>query len=459
MALPFLTRIFHRVPSLFDARMPAAKRPQDQKHFIKKLNGLIRQAKVVQPPQVHLLSLADLRPALPTRWPGSRPHTAAMLAKAVIIANLDPPRLFTEIDPDTYLLAFPSLGLEQARHRLYKIAGDVSWALSSGQFVSPPALAASLPFSSVCRWWRLDLTAIERGLSQARALVPVHSAAAPQSRPAPMAKGARPIARAECRSWPCVHDNGTSPPLRPRLAAPALAPDSQLRVVWRPTWVSQARALSAHCARIVRSDGGGRPWLEGSAAYPSGSKASLMTIERHVIGAVVSILQNGAVTTDLILQICWESLQRQTRRLVTGLIADLPNDILGHRVKMEIFGMPEQETGPNLLEMVGFLRRIGCETLLRQSPERADCAMAARSGASMIGIDLSCLHPDQNFSDEELMVNLLRLRDKARRHNLGFYLWGVRRRPLLTFAINNGFDMVNGPALAGDLPCPTGKGI
>jgi len=35
----------------------------------------------------------------------------------------------------------------------------------------------------------------------------------------------------------------------------------------------------------------------------------------------------------------------------------------------------------------------------------------------------------------------------------------VRRRPLLTFAINNGFDMVNGPALAGDLPCPTGKGI
>jgi hypothetical protein len=46
------------------------------------------------------------------------------------------------------------------------------------------------------------------------------------------------------------------------------------------------------------------------------------------------------------------------------------------------------------------------------------------------------------------------LLDLARKSGLGVYLWGVRRRALVVGAVQDGFAMVNGPALMKDLAKP-----
>ena len=92
--------------------------------------------------------------------------------------------------------------------------------------------------------------------------------------------------------------------------------------------------------------------------------------------------------------------------------------------------------------------------MIRLRPSSASIALLARSKTKLVGLDLGDLSADEQMSDDDLLGNLERFYQVARRRNVDCYLWGVRRRRVLGGAIGVGYGMVNGLGLMSDIGEP-----
>lgn len=238
---------------------------------------------------------------------------------------------------------------------------------------------------------------------------------------------------------------------------PPLPADAVLSLSWRPTWMGSNETLGAYLARVARVDQPGQKPREGSRAYPFDGGDSALRLDRAVVaGAVRELCAVDAPTprAALILPLHWASVSSARRLSLLAPLADLSDGQRGGRVVFELFGLPDDLATHDLGATISALRPLCREVMLRVSLDQPRAARAADCGASAIGTDLDDLSAASSADDDDLLDALAGLHQKADAARLGVYVWGLRRRAIVTGTVIGGYSLVNGPALMKDLPRP-----
>jgi hypothetical protein len=471
------------------------ERRQEQLYFVHSMNRWSRGNSGPKP-RVYLLSLSDYRTTISEKWTRISDRVA-QVTRMIIQRNIGKVGLFAQTDDETFVMAMPSLDRHEAHRRVAKIASDLTNSLLGAQLVRgqrPVAITAQADLAALLTGeGMLDVKALRQVIAEARAIIASPSdptaaladlvagatriafgknEAAAGSATDPVAADdprARPIRsvnewleitaeKKTRREWECFR-----PDHRPATTAldlpevPSLGEESNLSVVWRPCWVDSNATISAYASRIIRRDHEGGDLLEGSAAYPTGSNADVLALDRRTVSAAAQVLDYGkrdlgAIT--LILSLCFSSFHRSLRWSLTGPIADLPAAVRRDRLKIELFGLRPTVSEADLSDVVSYINSIGCETMVRFHPSAANLALLRKVKVGMIGLDLAELRSEDQMGDEDLLANLDRFREMAADRQMRAYLWGIRRRRLLIGSVLCGFNLVNGPGLMRDVGVP-----
>ena len=459
-----------------------AERDDEQRCFVHAIQRMVKANPVLRS-HVYIISLADFRQTVAAKW-SRLADKVMLLTRAIIHKHMDKLSLLAQADDDTFILAMPALDRLEARRRIARMASDLSAALIGDQVLSgqrPAAVTANLPFEDVVDGdGKLDLAAIQGAVHRARAVIDAGVSEDAQSKadiaepeairiPPPandLTVGSRWAwrngewvdfaagTRKAQSAWSCFHFGALqSQSTSPGEDVPPLPEGAKLSVFWRPTWISANDGVAAYWARPCRVDAEGVPSREGPGAYPTGAATGILAIDRHLAIAVAAILTGRFADlgrASLVLPLSWPSLGTQNRWLVTGCLADLPAGVRRDFLKIELFRIPAEASLNELKDVVHFLRGLGGEVLVRLNARSAPVGLMAKSGATMVGLDLAELRSDEQMPDDALLVNLARFCQMAERNRVGCYLSGVRRQRVLGGAIGGGFAMVNGPALMND---------
>ncbi|HIJ62380.1 MAG TPA: hypothetical protein HPQ04_06770 [Rhodospirillaceae bacterium] len=462
------------------------ERNDEQQGFVHAIQRMVAANPALRS-HIYIISLADFRQTVAAKW-ARLADKVMLLTRAVIHKHMDRLSLLAQADDDTFVLAMPSLDRVEARRRVARMASDLSASLMGDQALGgqrPAAVTANLPFAEVVGDnGKLDLAAIHEAVRKTRAIIDAApakvaegdgNAGSPESIRIPQPANdekAKPRwswrngewedieagNRKTASAWRCFRFGAQSQEtLEPGDEVPPLPAGARLSVFWRPTWMSSSDGVAAYWARPLRLDRDGSPPREGHATYPTRSANGMMTIDRHLAVTAAGILRErgtGPGHAGLILPLSWQSLWSKNRWAVTACLADLPVATRRGKVKIELFRIPPAARPDEIRDVVQFLKGLAGEVLVRLSAGSAPVGLMAKSGATLVGLDLAELRSDEQMPDEDLLVNLQRFHQMAVRNGTGCYLSGVRRRRVLGGAIGGGFAMVNGPALMNDQGMP-----
>ena len=225
--------------------------------------------------------------------------------------------------------------------------------------------------------------------------------------------------------------------------------------------MASGEAISAYGARVIRIDHEGAEALEGCRAYPPGDVAAALRLDRFVaanaVRDILATLRSGDVgrnRVSAIIPLSWASLSSDQRGSVVIPFSELPQETRNTRLVVEVFGVPDGTTTPELEAVVSFVRSLCREVLVRTRMSAKRSSLAAEIGVSMVGLDLAELRSDERMDDEHLLENLGRIQEATARDGIGCYLWSARHRRVIGGVVQGGFEMVNGPGLMKDIGHP-----
>ena len=462
------------------------ERDEEQHCFVHAIQRMIAANPALRS-HIYILSLADFRLTVAAKWTRLA-DKVILLTRTIIHKHMDKLSLVAQADDDTFVLTMPSLDRVESRRRIARMASDLSACLMGDQALGgqrSAVVTANLPFEKVIDDnGKLDMVAIRDAVRSGRAVIDGTVAENGQSNSAGPAhekfKIPRPAndpkagprwrwrngewedletdIRKAGSAWRCFRFGAQPEETSGQCdEVPPLPEGAKLSVFWRPTWVSSRDGVAAYWARIVRLDSEGGTIREGHAAYPTRSLTGMMSIDRHLAVSAAGILRERSATLGqacLVVPISWESLWSKNRWVVTACLADLPVGTRRGKVRIELFRIPSAAGPDEIKDVVQFLKGLAGEVLVRLNVGSAPVGQMAKSGASLVGLDLAELRSDEQMPDDDLLVNLQRFHQMAVRNGTGSYLSGVRRRRVLAGAISGGFAMVNGPALMNDQGMP-----
>lgn len=466
--------------------------------------------------KLHIISLVEFHEAVGTKW-ARVADKVMMIAEGVINMHLGTGNMFGRQGSDFFVLLFRTCDNAEARRRSITIAQELGTRLVGDQFLGeerPLALAAEISMDDGLNPdGSLNLTAVQGAVSEIRSILVAQTAknngtpswmrpgTGDQPKPEPRrawtpcapeekaaANGAPPIAitgetgpkappkdpgwkpldmerkaAVQDATWVILDMGGSAKPLPPGLeeteepATEPLPADARLALLWRPTWVAAGEAIGAYQARIQRVDNESKPALEGTQAYPRGDETGANTLDRFCIaGAIRDFRASEAAGNQsaIVLPIHWSTLTAENRMEFLAPFADLTQQSRGARVVIDLFGVPKDVKPTTLGAAIENARQLCREVALRTRLSAPRVALALDCGASMVGIDLSELAQPERTDDIQLLDALRAFAEHAGKARLGTYVWGVRRRKVVTGAVRAGFAMVNGPALMKDIPKP-----
>lgn len=235
-----------------------------------------------------------------------------------------------------------------------------------------------------------------------------------------------------------------------------LSPESSLTLVWTPTWVATKRAVGAFHAKVIRVDKDGAPPVEGAYAYADAAPIESLTMDRFVATQAAYELKDlfyGRHKIGLTVPFHWMSLAPRWRDCIRIPFESCPAQALRKHLKIEIFGLSPAIPPHVINRLFQPLEKLDC-TLMARLPLSAPGMIKALKGVKAIGVDLAQLTPEEKTGDLELLARLERFRDVAHKSGMACYVWGIRRRPLITEVIKAGFSLVNGPGVMTDLSHP-----
>ncbi len=433
--------------------------------------------------RLHVFSLGDFRAAVGGKW-GRLERLIEVATDSIIRRHINVRTdVFTHLDAETSLLAMPLVSRQEARVRVAAIARDLAVYLLGDAVIGgrrPQVVAANLPLGqAVAADGTIDAEAVQSAVAKAGAVL-VAEPPGPGLTATGLAELHRAGLAALLRDAELVALNDGSPAeaadpagtpaddpgwldfhLR-RRAEEALAgerpllPETTLSLVWTPTWLTERQAVAAFHARVLRSDGEGRPLLEGAQAYAGTAPMGALTLDRFATAEATREARDLAFARQqmpLIVPIHWSSLAQRWRGYLLTAIDDCPPATRRKLLKIEVFGLPPTLAPAEIEDLLKPLEPLGCDLLLRLPLAAFDAPLPAR-GVRAVGIDLAALGEGERVGDDELFARLERCRDAARQAGCGCYLWGVRRRPLIARVARAGLAMVNGPGLMSDVARP-----
>jgi hypothetical protein len=227
-------------------------------------------------------------------------------------------------------------------------------------------------------------------------------------------------------------------------------------MVWTPTWVTSRAAIGAFQARVIRQDREGGPSLEGIHAYANTSAIEALMLDRFVAKQAARELMRIYLSPQpvgMTVPIHWTSLPPKWRECIRLPFEDCPVQARRKFLKIEIFGLSERVPSNILYGLTQPLEKLGCDVIARlplANPELASCLPSVRA----VGVDLAELTETDRVGDDELFERLDNFRRVAREAHLAYYVWGLRRRPLISKVVQAGFSLVNGPGVMADLARP-----
>ncbi|MGE5547663.1 MAG: hypothetical protein ACM33T_12245 [Solirubrobacterales bacterium] len=235
-----------------------------------------------------------------------------------------------------------------------------------------------------------------------------------------------------------------------------LPPDARLSMLWRPTWIAEGEAIGAYRAHLQRFDHAEAPALEGCHAYTRG-EATAKRLDHYVVGTAMRDFlasERAGLTSTVILPIHWWTVYSPHRMQMLAPLADATAESRGRRLVIELFGIPANVQPEDLANVLGVLLPLAREVAVRTSLAAPICDMAARAGASLIGVDLSELLEPERTDDDRLLARLAAFHAAAGAAFLRSFVFGARRRKVIVGAVLGGYAMVNGPALMKEIAKP-----
>jgi len=183
-----------------------------------------------------------------------------------------------------------------------------------------------------------------------------------------------------------------------------------------------------------------------------------LTLDRFVATQAAKELHNLHLSADkrrmgLTVPIHWMSLAPRWRDCVRMPFEECPAKAKRKLLKIEVFGLTPAIPASILKSLMDPLELLGCDVLARvplSAPEMVNSLPSVRA----IGVDLAELGDDDRVGDDELLARLLKFHDAARQANTACYVWGVRRRIMISRLVEGGFSLINGPGLMCDLGRP-----
>jgi hypothetical protein len=453
------------------AKAPAAGQPRPQAGEDRALHTVASQLEqmLARDPglkaKLQIISLAEFHDWAGDKWPRLAAKVA-MIVDQVIRHHLGRDNPFCQETEDSWVLAFPKLEGDAARQRTLVIVeelgrrlfGDVAPGAQRPMAVAAEVLVAD----AVSGEGALDLRMVRSAIEESRAFVPATVA---DSSNRWQSMGVAGLSAKEEAVWEVMEPTsggGLRPPAFDPDMIGALPPGASLSLLWRPTWVASGEAISAYGARILRRDRDGADAMEGCRAYPPGDLKTALELDRFVVATAVRdiIAQSrqpasaGAAQPSVIVPLSWTSLASDQRGQVVVPFSDLAQDTRNSRLVVEIFGIPDGTTTPELEAVVSFVRSLCKAVLVRTRISARRSSLAAEIGVAMVGLDLSELRPDQRMEDDDLLAALHSVQEASVKDGIGCYLWSARHRRVVGDLVNTGFDMVNGPGLMKDIGRP-----
>lgn len=412
---------------------------------------------------LHIISLAEFRESVGEKWPRLA-DKISIIVEQVIRRHAGRDIPFCRDEEDSWILAFPDMKPDDARQCTLTIVEDLGRYLYGSQpdggtrslaVATEVAVSEAVSDDGELNSVRVRSAVAERRSSGAGSTVS-------DSDNKWTALGRSDQAKKDDLAWEVMDTPSTrkSPAFDPD-AVGSLPPGAKLSLLWRPTWVASGEAISAYGARICRVDREGDEPIEGVRAYPHGDEKTALVLDRFVVAnAVRDILaaarsgDEAANQSSVIIPISWSSLASDQRGSVIIPFSDLTQSIRNSRLVVEIFGIPDGTTTPELEAVVSYIRTLCRDVLVRTRISARRSSLAAEIGVSMVGLDLSELRPEEKMDDEHLLAALDRIQEATAKDGIGCYLWSARRRRVVGGVVQSGFDMVNGPGLMKDLNRP-----
>jgi hypothetical protein len=428
--------------------------------------------------KLHVVSLVEYRESVGDKWPRLA-DKVAIIVDQVVRRNIGKGNTFCRDGEDCWILAFPELGIEDARRRTIAVVEELGrflYGQQQGERERPVALAAEVPVAeAVGENGEFVLSRINAAVAEVRANVsttglpylPALAAKASAGGDDPLKGWAAldrgPDLRKEDMQWETIEGTGTRKPaayLDPSIVG-TIPAGAALALVWRPTWVAVGESISAYSARVVRRDHDKAEPIEGCWAYPEGDAATALTLDRFVVNSAVRDIRNaarnaqeGVPQPSVILPLSWQSLSSEQRQGVIIALSDLTQETRNTRVVIEIFHIPDDVPSFEVEAVVSYLSGLCREVLVRTRLSSWRASLAAEVGVSKVGLDLSELRPEEKMDDEQLLAVLARIQEETAKDGIGCYLWSARRKKVVGGVVQGGFDMVNGPGLMKDIGRP-----
>jgi GGDEF domain-containing protein len=410
--------------------------------------------------RLRVISLADFRHAVGDKWPRLT-DKVTMIAEQLIRRQIGSGNLFRRVDEETWLLLFPRVSPDQARHIAVAIAQEISRHLLGERCVGgerPLAVAAHLAVAdAIDESGRVLTMAVRQAVEQSRALFDHLSPCAPAALQARVAslEGVKQRHRGVAQWTPILMEHAEDQPEEPWQAVGPMPADAHLSLLWRPTWVAEREAIAAYCARVARTDHPGDPPLEGPMAYPVKDEVTAFILDRFVAAVGMrDLLRANSRGSVIIVPLTWECLAGEHRAEVVAPFADVAADIRQRRVQVEICRIPDSADVESINRVVTALRSLCGGVLLRLRLSSPLLCRVDELGEAKIGLDLSELRPHERMNDDRLMSILEMLQGSANDAGLGCYVWSARRRRVVGGVVCGGFQMVNGPGLMKDVGRP-----
>ncbi len=412
--------------------------------------------------KLHIVSLVEFRDWVGDKWPRLA-GKVALIVEQVIRRHVGQGNPFCQDGEDRWVIAFPELSPEEARERTLAVVEDLGRRLfgeQSGEGQRSMAVATEVSVAdAVSAEGVLDVIHVDAAIRESRAFVSSGVVADSVNQWKPMERTEQ--SRREEPAWEVMEgQSAKAPAFDPDMAVP-LPPAARLSLVWRPTWVASGEAISAYGARVIRIDHEGAEALEGCRAYPPGDVAAALRLDRFVTSSavrdIVAAMRSGDADRNqasVIIPLSWASLSSDQRGSVVIPFSELPQETRNTRLVVEVFGIPDGTTTPELESVVSFVRSLCREVLVRTRMSAKRSSLAAEIGVSMVGLDLSELRPDERMDDERLLETLSRVQEATAKDGIGCYLWSARHRRVVGGVVQSGFEMVNGPGLMKDIGRP-----
>ena len=427
------------------------------------------------PPHLHVLSLADFRNAVGSKWDrlGSLVEVAV---DSIIRRHVDSEKdIFTRLDAEIACLTLPHASRAETRTLVTSIVRDISGHLFGEAMIDgrrPQVLAANLPLHDALTVdGDLDHDAIHHALRRAsETLVPPSAKSGVKLGGGSGAPRSTTVAEVSS-SGPVFAISGGRPdkddPFSVVIPAPAdeitgLTSDSALTLMWTPTWVTGRSAIGAFHARVIRVDKPKSPPLEGGGAYKGLAPLECLTLDRFVATQSARELKSlffGRQKVGLTVPIHCMSLSPKWREVIRIPFEDCPPEARRKFLKIEVFGLTPTIPGHILRRMFEPLEKIGCDVMAR-IPLSAVDMIPALTHVKAVGVDLGELPEGERVGDDELFARLEAFRIAAKQSRIACYVWGVRRRPLIAKVVAAGYSLINGPGVMCDLGepmLPSGK--